>query len=448
MSKNIHIKKFSSISMVFAGIFIAVFSFVSYFGFHYFEKVTTITEQCIISEEAARKMQQGSDILTEQVRLYVMTGQEKYLNGYFEEANVTKHRENAIEVLHQNFENIEQLKDIEEAMEESNYLMTKELYAMKLTAIALKVENIPAGLINVTIDENDLSLSDSQMIDKAQKLVSDDEYQLVKEQISSNVNSCLEQLLTIAKNKQNNTIDIFKDIYVKQAIAQFILLLFFIFENYIVHKSVITPLNIYNSSMKNNTIVPEIGAIELQSLAKTYNRVYKENKTNQELLHHEAEHDSLSNLLNRSMFNKILLTYQKGTTPFALMLLDVDYFKNFNDEFGHVMGDKIIQKVAEKLNEVFNETKFIFRIGGDEFAIIIPNVTDNDCGYISEKLNKLKQKLLNTDGNLPKVSMSIGITFKENNENEDEMFQNADKALYYVKAHGKSNYMFFENIKK
>ena len=129
------------------------------------------------------------------------------------------------------------------------------------------------------------------------------------------------------------------------------------------------------------------------------------------------------------------------------MLLDVDYFKNFNDEFGHVMGDKIIQKVAEKLSEVFNETKLIFRIGGDEFAIIIPNVTNDDCGYISEKLNKLKQKLLSTDGNLPKVSMSIGITFKEDNTNEDEKFQNADRALYYVKAHGKSNYMFFENLK-
>lgn len=447
MSKNIHIKKYSSISMIVAGIFVAVFSFVSYFGFHYFEKVTTITEQCIISEEAARKMQQGSDILTEQVRLYVMTGQEKYLNGYFEEANVTKHRENALLVLRQNFENIDQLKDIEEAMEESNHLMIKELYAMKLTAIALNVENTPADLANVIIDENDLALSAAQKISKAQKLVSDNEYQLVKEQISSNVNSCLEQLLAMAKSKQNDTIDIFKGLYTKQAIAQFVLLLFFIFENFVIHKLVINPLNIYNENMKNDNVVPEIGAIELQSLAKTYNRVYKENLTNQELLHHEAEHDALSKLLNRSMFNKILLNYQKGATPFALMLLDVDYFKNFNDEFGHVMGDKIIQKVAEKLSEVFNETKLIFRIGGDEFAIIIPNVTNDDCGYISEKLNKLKQKLLSTDGNLLKVSMSIGITFKEDNTNEDEMFQNADRALYYVKAHGKSNYMFFENLK-
>lgn len=447
MSKNIHIKKFNFINMIFAGIFVAVFSFVSYFGFHYFEKVTTITEQCIISEEAARKMQQGSDILTEQVRLYVMTGQEKYLNGYFEEANVTKHRENALLVLRQNFENIDQLKDIEEAMEESNHLMIKELYAMKLTAIALNVENTPANLANVIIDENDLALSATQKISKAQKLVSDNEYQLVKEQISSNVNSCLEQLLAMAKSKQNDTIDIFKDLYTKQAIAQFFLLLFFIFENFVIHKLVINPLNIYNENMKNDNIVPEIGAIELQSLAKTYNRVYKENLTNQELLHHEAEHDALSKLLNRSMFNKILLNYQKGATPFALMLLDVDYFKNFNDEFGHVMGDKIIQKVAEKLSEVFNETKLIFRIGGDEFAIIIPNVTNDDCGYISEKLNKLKQKLLSTDGNLLKVSMSIGITFKEDNTNEDEMFQNANRALYYVKAHGKSNYMFFENLK-
>lgn len=447
MSKNIHIKKFSSISMIFAGIFVALFSLASYFGFHYFEKVTTITEQCIISEEAAREMQQGSDILTEQVRLYVMTGQDKYLNGYFTEANVTKHRENAILVLRQNFEDIEQLKDIEEAMNESNYLMSKELYAMKLTATALNAKEIPHDLRNVVIEESDLSLSAEQMIYKAQKLVSDDDYQLVKEQISSNVNSCLEQLLTLAKDKQNNTISIFKDLYIKQAIAQFILLLFFIFENYVVRKAIINPLNVYNSNMKTDNIVPEIGAIELQSLAKTYNRVYKENKTNQALLHHEAEHDSLSKLLNRSMFNKTLLTYQNGNTPFVLMLMDVDYFKNYNDEYGHVMGDKIIQKVAEKLSDVFSETKFIFRIGGDEFAIMILNVTNNDCGYISEKLNKLKQKLLSDDDALPQVSMSIGITFKTNITNNDEIFQNADRALYYVKAHGKNNYMFFENIK-
>lgn len=446
MLKSIHIKKFSSISMIFAGIFIALFSLVSFFGFHYFEKVTTITEQCIISEDAARKMQQGSDILTDQVRLYVMTGQEKYLNGYFEEANVTKHRENAISILQENFPNAEQLKDIEEAMEESNYLMIKELYAMKLTATALNVQSLPKDLVNVTLNEDDLSLTASQMIEKAQVIVSDDEYQLVKEQISTNVNSCLEQLLSIAKNKQNNTIEVFKDIYIKQAIAQFILLLFFVFENVIVHKYVINPLTVYNINMENDAIVPEIGAVELQSLAKTYNHVYKENKNNQELLHYEAEHDALSKLLNRSMFNKTLMIYQKGNTPFALMLIDVDYFKTYNDEYGHVIGDRIIQKVAEKLSEVFSETKLIFRIGGDEFAIILPNVTFNDNAYISEKLNKLKQRLSNNDDNLPKVTMSIGITFKTNSSN-DEIFQKADRALYYVKTNGKNNYMFFENIK-
>lgn len=447
MSKGIRIKRFSLISMIFAGIFVAIFSLVSIFGFHYLNKVTTTTEQCIVAEEASREMQEGSDILTEQVRLYVMTGQEKYLNGYFKEANITKHREEAISTLRKNFENnIDQLQGIEEAMEESNYLMNKELYAMKLTAVALNVEDMPTDLINFELSEDDLSLNESQKLEKAQKLVSDDEYQTLKEQISTNVNRCLKELLTITRNKQKNTIDAFRDLYIKQAIAQFTLLLFFISVNVVIHTTVISPLNVYNANIKNDTTIPEIGAIELKSLAKTYNNVYKENKINQELLHHEAEHDALSKLLNRSMFNKIFMNYQSESTPFALVLVDIDYFKTYNDEYGHVMGDKIIQKVAEKLSVVFSETKFIFRIGGDEFAIIIPNVTSDDKTYISEKLGKLKQTLSNNDKILPKVSLSVGVSFKTTSQNK-EIFQNADKALYYVKAHGKNNYMFFEEIK-
>lgn len=161
MSKGIHIKRFSLIIMIFAGIFVAIFSLVSIFGFHYLNKVTTTTEQCIVAEEASREMQDGSDILTEQVRLYVMTGQEKYLNGYFKEANITKHHEDAISTLRKNFENnIDQLQGIEEAMEESNYLMNKELYAMKLTAVALNVEDMPTDLNNFELSKNDLSLNE------------------------------------------------------------------------------------------------------------------------------------------------------------------------------------------------------------------------------------------------------------------------------------------------
>ncbi len=242
------------------------------------------------------------------------------------------------------------------------------------------------------------------------------------------------------------TIDVFRDLYIKQAIAQFTLLLFFISVNVVIHTTVISPLNVYNANIKNDTTIPEIGAIELKSLAKTYNIVYKENKINQELLHHEAEHDALSKLLNRSMFNKIFMNYQSESTPFALILVDIDYFKTYNDEYGHVIGDKIIQKVAEKLSVFFSETKYIFRIDGDEFAIIIPNVTSDDKTYISEKLGKLKQTLSNNDKILPKVSLSVGVSFKATSQNK-EIFQNADKALYYVKAHGKNNYMFFEEIK-
>ena len=86
---------------------------------------------------------------------------------------------------------------------------------------------------------------------------------------------------------------------------------------FIVRRLVVRPLISYNRSIQKGEIFPTIGAEELQSLAENYNRVYAENQETQKITRHQAEHDTLTELLNRGSYEKVLAIYEKGEVPFA-----------------------------------------------------------------------------------------------------------------------------------
>ena len=90
---------------------------------------------------------------------------------------------------------------------------------------------------------------------------------------------------------------------------------------------------------------------------------------------HQAEHDPLTELLNRRSFDKILKLYEEDESSFALILADVDTFKSINDTCGHAAGDRILKKVAALLQSMFRSVDYVCRIGGDEFAIIMVDMT-------------------------------------------------------------------------
>lgn len=81
-------------------------------------------------------------------------------------------------------------------------------------------------------------------------------------------------------------------------------------------------------------------------MAETYNKVYLENQEAQMLIRHKAEHDPLTDLLNRGSFEKLLKLHEEGEAPFALIIADVDCFKSVNDTCGHAAGDETLKKVA------------------------------------------------------------------------------------------------------
>ena len=131
-------------------------------------------------------------------------------------------------------------------------------------------------------------------------------------------------------------------------------------------------------------------------------KFYAENQETQKSIRHEAEQDALTDLLNWGSVNKLLPIYSQGETSFALILADIDEFKHINDTHDHSMGDEVIKRLAE-----------------------------------------LKENLAHPQGDLPVVTMSIGVAFSDRESPEDTIFKDADKVLYYVKEHGKNNYKIY-----
>lgn len=128
---------------------------------------------------------------------------------------------------------------------------------------------------------------------------------------------------------------------------------------------------------------------------------------------------------------------------FALILVDVDIFKSVNDTYGHAVGDEILKKVSRLLKDAFRSIDYVCRIGGDEFAVVMVDVTSNLQYTVEDKITSINKELAKVEENLPEISLSVGVAFSDRENPGESIFKDADKALYYVKEHGKSGCGFY-----
>jgi diguanylate cyclase len=153
-----------------------------------------------------------------------------------------------------------------------------------------------------------------------------------------------------------------------------------------------------------------------------------------------ALYDALTGLANRRLFHDRLeqafLAGQRNGTGFALMLLDLDRFKEVNDSFGHQAGDAVLEHFAARLQNVARASDTVARLGGDEFALILQGAADPACALrVAERIcNALDERVL-VDGTTLQVATSIGIAiFPRHGDNAEQLLKRADIALYASKG--------------
>jgi diguanylate cyclase (GGDEF)-like protein len=152
----------------------------------------------------------------------------------------------------------------------------------------------------------------------------------------------------------------------------------------------------------------------------------------------QALHDPLTGLPNRELFadrvSQAIRTADRELRPAALLLLDLDRFKEVNDTLGHHHGDQLLVQLGQRLGGMLREVDTVARLGGDEFAVLLPGATTEGASGVAEKLRVALQQPINIDGVMLDLDASIGIAvYPEHGNDAAELLQHADVAMYVAK---------------
>jgi len=150
--------------------------------------------------------------------------------------------------------------------------------------------------------------------------------------------------------------------------------------------------------------------------------------------------DPLTGAFNRRYFDEKINKYLKKNTAFGLLLLDLDNFKEVNDKHGHDAGDRVLKDFTEIVHGNIRESDFLTRWGGDEFCLVIFDISKNVLLSIGEKLRMLTDS--HDFGLDTEVTCSVGISYRRGTQNVQDVFEKADKALYDAKRNGRNIIVF------
>ncbi|WP_051145147.1 GGDEF domain-containing protein [Thiomicrorhabdus sp. Kp2] len=158
-----------------------------------------------------------------------------------------------------------------------------------------------------------------------------------------------------------------------------------------------------------------------------------------------ANTDELTGVPNRRGFNTIIKklseTAQEENTPFALILIDIDFFKSINDKFGHLIGDSVLRYLAKQLDSETKGKDSIARIGGEEFVILLPQTEYQNAlklaDTLRQKVASFTLKVKGQDKPL-KLTISAGVATYQIGEDIEKLIERADKALYQAKHSGRN----------
>lgn len=164
----------------------------------------------------------------------------------------------------------------------------------------------------------------------------------------------------------------------------------------------------------------------------------------QEKLKELASIDELTNTHNRrafiEQFEKTFSYSKRHNKPLSVLMLDIDVFKNINDNFGHAAGDAALKVFANKISIILRAEDLFGRIGGDEFCIVLPDSLSDSAIIVAEKIRKeIAEQIISISEQSFKISVSIGLSSLEKNDSSlMETQKRADEALYEAKRTGRN----------
>lgn len=401
-------------------------------------------DKYVASEMATSDLMEASSYLTSQSRLFSTTYHVAYLDNYFWEVSRAQRRENDVALVTEQYPGTDAAEYIEHALTFSNNLEKHELYSMKLVVEALDLEvseEEEQALDAIPFRRGDEELSSDEMLEKARQLVTSEPYEHDVDRVSKQVTLCKDDLAAqLSADKERHEAQL-SNLFLRQQVLMVAVLAVVLLTAVLFIFTVFRPLYEHIDVIGRNGKLREAGSFELRFLAHAYNKMYDDNLATHDQLVHEAEHDALTGLFNRGAFEKLLT--DASVWHCALVLVDIDHFKDVNDTLGHDVGDSVLKRVAKLLEAEFRASDWPCRIGGDEFAVVVSKLDAGNRHVIENKINRVRETLRQPEGSAPAVTLSTGVTFGDGSEDLETLYQHADSALYRVKNAGRDGLAFY-----
>lgn len=275
---------------------------------------------------------------------------------------------------------------------------------------------------------------------------------IVKDMIEpdiDNVWSILQSLDITIESASNEDVSTLTKIAEEQAIVLWVItiigLVFLGIGFYFLELLVLRPIANVSQALKKEAVGEENQKIsidtslnETRNLVDAFDEMRLQVHERQNMLEHQALHDSLTGLANRTLlFDRLqytIRTSRRENKSLALLMLDLDRFKEVNDTLGHQVGDALLVEIGIRLRETLREADTVARLGGDEFAILLSNTDAKKAEYISEKVHTALEEMFHVNDLKLYIRASIGIVlYPEHGKTANALLQRADVAMYVAK---------------
>ena len=406
-----------------------------------FQEVINVTEAYLSSQQTSGMLKEISESMSEASAQFVHTGTmdavQRYA-GLMGELRVQMDADPACE-------GYEYKEDeyLTAALGAYGVTSRTEIHAMRLKADTLPIafQAYPPIIQNETLTEEELAMSPDEKTAAAEMMITSEEYNACRNTIATAVDDSHKTSSQRGTKRAEQTAQDIQRIISRQKIMIFLFILIAVVALLFNRFLIIRPIQKSVRNLDQREPIPVQGSFEVRHLANVYNEVLKDNEAKTEALSFTATHDALTGVFNRAAFDEAYSRYE--SKQIGLIVVDVDYFKHFNDEFGHDVGDRVLQAVAEEFREHFRAKDIISRIGGDEFCIIMPDTMHAQGSTIAKKIADINAKLAEPMNGLPAITISAGVAFWNRPNAGDSIFKDADNMLLEVKKERKTCCMVY-----
>jgi diguanylate cyclase (GGDEF)-like protein len=438
---------------------IAIFTIMFLVLYEIFRLYQVTTELSVIADQRyemilkADELRQSSDDLTKMARSYMITQNQEYKDAYFRILNIRDGKEprpknyegiywdlpkGQRDILHP----LEKNSSLEKAMQELPY---SEYERQMLLEAKINSDEL-ARLEQQAFEDNrtDFTLPTSIA------LLFSPQYSLAKTKIMLPIDHFLTSIRQRTEHDIIKTHSKVNNIYKEITFLFFLSAILLFMVVYVLRKKVLKPIEYLHNTIlafKNNDAniqKQHFYQDEIGQMIEQFFQMKKRIDMDNEKLRHLATTDPLTKVYNRRAFfdiaNSFFILAKRTDVHLSIMILDIDFFKKINDNYGHIIGDTVLQKLVGSVEEKLRESDIFARYGGEEFIVMLPHTDIDAAQHVAQKIRKaIEETPYNVDSKDIYVTISIGCSsYKREDSSLNEVILRADRALYKAKKNGRN----------